>query len=151
MNITSFYMQRSREIRRPLHSRTPDLTRPRTGDPVELGVRPQLDTLSEAFLQICHRFAFFNEPRRHKVTESREHSAFVPSCLCGETNLWQIYGGAKGFNPASMLNRVCNSLVVTKVQRPKGAVEKKNRDKLPLFAPKRAFSQCSGTNRGILE
>ena len=65
--------------------------------------------------------------------------------------MWQIYGGVKESNPASMLDRVCNGLVVTKVQRPKGAVEKKNRDKLPLSAPKRAFSQCSGTNREMLE
>ena len=63
---------------RPLHRRTPDLTQPRTGDPVELGVRLQLDTLSGAFLEICHRFAFFDEPRRHEVTKSRENSTFVP-------------------------------------------------------------------------
>ena len=31
-------------------------------------------------------------------------------CLCGEEDLWQIYGGAKGINPASMLDRVCNGL-----------------------------------------
>jgi len=59
-------------------------------------------------VQICYRFAFFDEPRRHEVTESRDNSTFVPSCLCGGTDLWQIYGGAKGFNPASMLDRVCD-------------------------------------------
>ena len=41
---------------------------------------------------------------------NHENSAFVPSCLCGGTDLWQIYGGAKGGNPVSMLDRVCNGL-----------------------------------------
>jgi len=62
-------------------------------------------------LQICHRFAFFDEPRRHEVTKSRDNSTFVSSCLCGGTDLWKIYGGAKGVNPTSMLDRVCNGLV----------------------------------------
>ena len=46
----------------------------------------------------------------HEATESRDNSTFVPSCLCGETNLWQTYGVVKGFNPASMLDRVHNAL-----------------------------------------
>ena len=58
-------------------------------------------------MQICHRDACFAEPRRHKVTESRDNSIFVPS---GGTDLWEIYGGVKGGNPVSTLDRVCNGL-----------------------------------------
>ena len=104
---------------RPLHSGTSDLTRTRTSSPVKSQVRLQLDIWCPpapglirpgAFWEICHRFAFFDESRRHKVTESHENSTFVPSCLCGGTDLLQIYGGVKGFNPVLMLDRVRNGL-----------------------------------------
>ena len=141
-----------------MHSRTPDLTRTQTSNPVKSWGRPQLDIrlepvpgLTRCRTRFCKSATGSHFLMNHEDTKSLRAATTVPLCLCGGTDLWQIYGGTKGVNPASMLNRVCNGLVVTKVQRPKGAVEKKNRDKLPLSAPKRAFSRCSGKNRGILE
>ena len=46
----------------------------------------------------------------HEDTKSPRAATTVPLCLRGGTNLWQIYGGAKGGNSASMLDRVCNDL-----------------------------------------
>ena len=141
-----------------MHSGAPDLTRPRTSDPVKSQVRLQLDIwcpsvpgLIRCRTRFCKFATVSHFLMNHEDTKSLRAATTVPLCLCGGTDLWQIYGGAKGVNPASMLDRVCNGLVVTKVQRPKGAVEKKNRDKLPLSAPKRAFSRCSETNPWILE
>ena len=91
---------------RPLHSRTPDLRRPRTGDPVELGVLPQLDTLSEAFLGICHRFAFFDEPRRHEEPRQQHLCAFVPLWWNGfVADLWGSERVRLRVNAGSCLQR----------------------------------------------
>ena len=46
----------------------------------------------------------------HEDTKSLKAATTAPLCLCGGTDLWQIYGGAKGVNPVSMLDRVCNGL-----------------------------------------
>ena len=46
----------------------------------------------------------------HEDTKSPRAANTAPLCLCGGTDLWQIYGGAKGFNPVSMLDRGCNGL-----------------------------------------
>ena len=46
----------------------------------------------------------------HEDTKSPRAAKTAPLCLCGGTDLWQIYGGPKGGNPVSMLDRVCNGL-----------------------------------------
>ena len=47
----------------------------------------------------------------HEDTKSPRVAKTAPLCLCGGTDLWQIYGGAKGINPVLMLDCVCNGLI----------------------------------------
>ena len=106
-------------VTRPLHSRTPDLTRPRTSDSVKSQVRLQLDIWCPPVPGLIRPGGVFaNLPpvrifyflMNHEDTKSPRAATTAPSCLCSGTDLRQIYGGAKGVNPVSTLDRVCNDL-----------------------------------------
>ena len=89
-----------------MHSRTSDLTRPQKGNLVELGVHSQLDIRLKSAPGLTHcrgriwKFATVSHfLMNHEDTKSRDNSTFVSSCLCGGTDLWQIYGERKGSTP----------------------------------------------------
>ena len=95
--------------RRPLHSRTPDLTRSRTGEAVELGVCPHLDIrLKSAPGLTCCRGRFWKFAAvshflmNHENTKSLRAATTAPLCfrafvverICG-----RFIGERKGATP----------------------------------------------------
>merc|ERR1711964_429595 len=93
----------------PLHSGTPDLTRTQTSDPVELGVRPQLDIRLEPAPGLTHcrgRFWEFATVSHflmsHEDTKSPRATTTAPLCLRAfvvERICGKFMGDRKGSTP----------------------------------------------------